>query len=98
MKLDRNGRALLFWGACMPLRWYLSTRGDQAWLRAFAAIAGVRWLAGYEVGDEGMFGGPAWWKEERAAHGMLWTAYAITGASSFLQVDTAIGAANWLSS
>tara|TARA_Y100000817_G_scaffold252280_1_gene204848 strand:- start:4430 stop:4738 length:309 start_codon:yes stop_codon:yes gene_type:complete len=89
-------RGALFWGVCIPLRSYLSSKGDDATLRAFAAVIGGRWLLGYENGDEGVFGGPSWWKEERPLHGALWAAYAATGNSQFLKIDTAVGAANWI--
>lgn len=94
--LTRLQRGALFWGVCIPLRSYLSSKGDDATLRAFAAVIGGRWLLGYQNGDEGMFGGPSWWEEERPLHGALWSAYAVTGDSRFLKADTAVGALNWV--
>jgi len=89
-------RALLFWGVCIPLRTALAHVGDSGPLRVFAAVIGSRWVMGLENGDEGLFGGPAWWKEERPVHGALWLAYAGTGNARFLKADVAFGAANWL--
>lgn len=80
----------------MPLRAYLSTRGDVAALRLFAVVVGGRWVLGMEKGHIGAFGGPAWWKEERLPHGVLWLMYACTGDDTYLKVDTAFGALNWL--
>ena len=65
-------------------------------LRAFATVVGYRWTMGLENGRETFFGGPAWWADERELHGALWLAYAITGDWRWLAVDTAFGAANWL--
>jgi hypothetical protein len=96
MRLSKDQRALLFWTVCIPLRSYLATRGDNAYLRLFAALIGVRWMLGYENGDEGMFGGPAWWADDRHLHGILWTGYSLTGDSRWLKADTAYGAINWL--
>jgi len=89
-------RALLFWGVCIPLRLTIATNAGTL-TRVFAAVIGTRWLAGLENGNEGLFGGPAWWADERPAHGALWSAYALTGARQFLFADTAFGALNWLS-
>lgn len=93
--LSAPGRAGLFWVACMPLRAYLATRGDVAWLRAFGAVVGVRWVAGLEDSHTGAFGGPAWWADARPVHGALWLAYAATGAAAYLRLDVAFGALNW---
>jgi len=89
-------RAALFWGVCIPLRLYLSSRGDQPFLRVFAGVIGYRWLSGLENGSESMFGGPVFWADERPMHGLLWASYAATGNSTYLYGDTAFGAANWL--
>ena len=91
-------RKLLFWGVCIPLRSYLASLGDWRPLRVFATVIGLRWLAGCEVGPEGFFGGPAFWADERPVHGVMWTAYAVSGESLFLWADTAFGAWNWLDS
>ena len=80
----------------MPLRGYLSTRGDAAALRLFATVVGTRWVLGMEDGHIGAFGGLAWWKEERAQHGVLWLLYAFTGDDTYLKIDTAFGAVNWI--
>lgn len=93
-----ESRDRLFWLVCIPLRGALSCHaltGERQWLRAFAAVVGARWVLGYEVGDEGMFGGPTWWKEERRLHGVLWLAYAL-GLRPALALDTAFGAYNWV--
>jgi len=94
--LTRLQRGALFWGVCIPLRSYLSSKGDDALLRAFATVIGARWVLGYENGDEGVFGGVSWWREQRPLHGALWLSYAATGKSQFLKVDTVVGAANWI--
>ena len=54
------------------------------------------WVAGYESGRVGRFGGPAWWADERRLHGLLWLLYAATGRGEWLLVDTAVGAGNWV--
>ena len=90
-------RTLLFWGVCLPVRWHLATLGDRLWLRAFAGVVGARWVLGLERGRAGFFGGPAWWAEQRGAHGVLWLAYAASGERQLLQMDTAFGALNWFS-
>jgi len=92
-----EGRAVLFWSVCIPLRTWLATRGDVRALRWFALVIGGRWVAGLENGDEGMFGGPAWWADERRQHGVLWLAYALSGQSAYLKADTAFGVVNWAS-
>ena len=94
--LSKRQRHALFWAVCIPLRYYLSTLGDNGFLRAFALLVSVRWLSGMEDSDEGQFGGPAWWKEERSLHGALWGGYAITGNSAMLKADVALGAVNWV--
>lgn len=88
-------RTLLFWGVCMPVRWTLSNVGDAMWLRVAASVIGLRWVLGYQVGNEGFFGGPAWWAGTRKFHGLLWCFYATTGMSTFLKLDTIYGAYNW---
>lgn len=93
--MDAKRRAHLFWGVCIPLRAWLSTRGDVSTLRWFALVVGGRWMVGLENGDEGMFGGPAWWADERRQHGALWLGYALSGESAFLKADTAFGVVNW---
>jgi len=90
-------RAALFWSVCIPLRYYLSTLGNNRLLRTFALVTSYRWLSGIENTTEGQFGGLAWWKEERQIHGLLWGAYAATGNALMLKVDTLIGALNWVS-
>jgi hypothetical protein len=94
--VSKHTRTLLFWGACIPVRTYAATRGDVAWLRLAALVIGVRWVAGFETAHVGAFGGPAWWANERGAHGVLWLAYAATGDARYLRLDVALGAANWV--
>ena len=89
-------RTALFWGVCIPMRVYLASRGNDPLLRTAAAVISYRWLSGLEDGDIGAFGGPAWWADERPLHGVLWGAYAATGISTFLWLDTAVGAGNWM--
>lgn len=89
-------RAVLFWGVCIPLRAYLASRGNDPMLRAAAAVISYRWLSGAEASHVGMFGGPAFWADERPLHGALWGSYAATGNSTFLWLDTAFGAGNWV--
>ena len=96
MTYSKEARTALFWGVCIPLRTYLATRGDRADLRAFALVIGTRWVAGLEDSHVGQFGGPAWWKEERALHGMLWLGYAATGDSRWLKADVGVGVVNWI--
>ena len=93
-------RALLFWGFCIPLRSCLVLLARDGryslQLRAYATVIGLRWLMGLEDGHEGAFGGPAWWREDRRLHGMLWTAYAASDRWQFLAADTLLGAFNWM--
>ena len=91
-KLKRN---VLFWGLCIPTRLYLARRGDDKVLRSVAAVVAYRWLSGLENGHEGVFGGEAFWADERPLHGLLWGAYAVSGRNSFLYADTALGVLNW---
>ncbi len=94
--LTKPQRTLLFWSVCIPLRYALSEMGDNTALRGFALLIGSRWVLGLENGDEGVFGGPAWWADERPMHGSLWLAYALTGSGCFLKADVALGALNRL--
>ncbi|MAH41499.1 MAG: hypothetical protein CMO41_04550 [Verrucomicrobiales bacterium] len=89
-----EARGLLFWTVCIPLRVTLASNANDA-LRALAAVIGVRWLSGMENGNEGVFGGVAWWAKQRPVHGALWSAYAVSGDRKFLYLDTAYGAYNW---
>ena len=90
-------RRALFLFMCMPLRLCIAAYAGQGpVMRTGAAVIGGRWLLGYEKGTIGVFGGPAWWKEERGVHGVLWTSYAITGNSQYLWIDAVFGALNWL--
>ena len=89
-------RAVTFWLVCVPTRLTLASLGDRTWLRVAAAGVGATWLLGREMSVEGFFGGPAWWKEERPLHGLLWSLYALSGRSDFLYADTAFGICNWL--
>ena len=93
-----EGRGLLFWGVCMPLRAGIALHAtrDSRLVRLFAAAIGARWMMGLENGNEGMFGGPTWWADERRVHGALWAAYALCGDNKFLLLDTGYGAWNWL--
>lgn len=90
-------RDRLFWTVCIPLRFAiaLNARRETHWLRAAAALIGYRWLRGLENGNEGVFGGPAWWKEERPLHGVFWMSYALTGNGRLLAMDTGFGMYNW---
>lgn len=97
MKYDLRTRNALFFGVCIPLRTALAVyEPRKPLLRAFAAVIGYRWLAGLENGDEGMFGGPVWWAEERLHHGLLWAAYALSGDARALKADVALGLLNWV--
>lgn len=87
-------RTLLFWGVCIPVRYYITTI-DIPEKRLAASIIAMRWLLGYENGHTGFFGGNAWWANERKLHGMLWAAYATTGTSTYLLADVWLGALNW---
>ena len=97
VKTDKHTRALLFWSVCIPLRTLITIHADtQQWLRIPAAVMAHTWLSGHASSLEGVFGGFAWWANQRHAHGLLWGAYAATGMWEFLALDTAGGAANWL--
>ena len=96
MVVDRGLRGLIFWTVCIPLRTMIATHVRGPVARGAAAVIGARWLGGLENGNEGVFGGRAWWAEERPAHGALWLAYAVSADNSFLFLDTAYGALNWL--
>lgn len=87
---------MLFWVICIPTRAFVTYLAQRHDLRIPAAVIGGRWLLGYEKGHVGFFGGPAWWKEERPAHGALWSMYALTGSWQFLAMDTVFGAYNFL--
>ena len=90
-----SDRHLLFWGVCIPLRLHLAGLGDVQWLRIFASIIGTRWMLGYKNTHVGMFGGHAWWSNERPLHGLLWSTYALTGNKLYLLADVWLGAFNW---
>tara|TARA_B100000965_G_scaffold371914_1_gene361226 strand:- start:243 stop:491 length:249 start_codon:yes stop_codon:yes gene_type:complete len=68
---------------------------DSAVLRLVASVMGARWMLGMENGNEGMFGGPAWWAGDRPVHGAMWIAYALSGDNKFLYLDTAYGVYKW---
>jgi len=92
-----DARAVLFWSVCIPLRLMIARHASrQLGPRAAAAVIGGRWVSGLENGNEGMFGGPAWWADERRAHGVLWLLYAASGDRMWLCGDVMFGAANWL--
>ena len=101
MQLTETQRALVFWGGCMPTRFYLAlvvarrSKYKDA-LRVFAAVIAARWLSGSITKATGFFGGAAWWADERAIHGALWGAYALAGDWRFLAADATLGGANWL--
>jgi len=86
---------MLFWLVCIPLRLYLASLGDRAWLRVFAAAVGLTWLSGEPKTKIGFFGGPAWWADQRPLHGALWMTYAVTGSSDALYLDALVGVFNW---
>ena len=88
-------RNVLFWSVCIPTRLYLASRGDDPTLRLIAAVVSYRWMSDLENGHEGLFGGRAFWADERPLHGLLWGAYAVTGRSAFLYADTIVGIFNW---
>lgn len=94
--MERNDRDLLFWCVCIPLRLHLAGIGDSRMLRLFASVVGARWVLGHEDGSVGLFGGPAWWADERPLHGLLWSTYAISGNKNYLLADVWFGAFNWL--
>ena len=87
-------RALLFWGVCIPTRLALAQSGSPL-TRLAASVISYRWLMGLEDSHTGFFGGPVWWADQRAAHGVLWGVYAMSGDTRVLYADTALGAANW---
>lgn len=99
MQLNSAQRAQVFWLVCIPVRTgiaIMALRGKhEPVLRTGAAVIGARWLLGYEMAVEGVFGGPAWWKDQRQLHGALWSMYAATGDGRLLAADTAVGAMNW---
>tara|TARA_Y100000768_G_scaffold162854_1_gene121860 strand:+ start:2573 stop:2857 length:285 start_codon:yes stop_codon:yes gene_type:complete len=87
---------MLFWVACLPLRYalYLHAKTKSVALRLFAAVIGSRWVLGFERGTVGFFGGKAWWAKSRPLHGILWLAYATTDRASYLKYDLYLGIAN----
>ena len=95
--MQPSQRAAVFWLVCIPVRTYLTHLAHKRHplRRPFAAFVAFRWLQGLEVGNEGFFGGPAWWADLRPMHGKLWGAYALTGKWQFVAVDTLAGAAAW---
>lgn len=96
--MQRAERTALFWGVCIPLRAIIAcyaVTGRRDLLRVAAALIGGRWLAGLQVGDEGVFGGPAWWSDERHVHGLFWVSYAVSGRGEWLVADVMFGATNW---
>ena len=97
MKLSKESRKHVFWGVCIPTRLYLTQLGRERTplLRPFAAYVAYRWMSGLQVGDEGMFGGPAWWADSRKTHGKLWAGYALTEDWRFLAADVILGMVNW---
>ena len=94
--LTKEQRAAVFWAVCIPLRLHAALRPGPV-TRVAALVIGARWLAGLEVGDEGVFGGPAWWAEDRPTHGALWFAHALTGDRRYLLMDVGYGVQNWFS-
>lgn len=92
-------RGALFWTACIPARVTLTSLATQSLLplRMYAAVVSYRWTSGLENGHVGGFGGPAWWRDQRLAHGILWGSYAVTDDWRFLAADTVFGALNWIS-
>ena len=98
MDLTTQQRAALFWLVCIPLRFTLAKFGDAPWLRVFSGVIGTRWILGHENGDEGVFGGPSWWAEERPLHGIIHLTYALTGDPEWLKVDAYVGMVNWATS
>ena len=60
-------------------------------------MVGARWLGGLENGDKGVFGGPAWWAEQRPLHGALWLGYAATAEAAYLELDVVLAIVNWFS-
>lgn len=91
-------RARLFWGVCIPVRsslTYLAATGHASVLRIAAIPIALSWLGGREFTDEGVFGGPTWWAEQRPIHGVLWGLFAWSGHWQFLGLDTLFGALNW---
>ena len=93
--MNPKQRAILFWAVCIPTRLYIASLPPTLYTRTFAAVIGVRWVLGYENGKVGAFGGPAWWADQRVAHGALWSAYAISAEPRLLYVDAGFGALNW---
>ena len=102
MVLSAQARIVLFWGVCIPSRVALTRLASGAsrelseYMRIAAFIIGARWVAGLQNGRETMFGGPAWWANERFFHGLLWLSYSVTGDALYLGIDTGIGAINWI--
>ena len=86
----------MFWTVCIPVRLTLASLGDNTALRVFALVIGSRWSLGLEMGVEGVFGGPAWWAEDRRVHGLFWLVFALTGDSKWLKIDTFYGIQNWV--
>lgn len=90
-------RSILFWGVCLPLRYYLRTHySDRKELRVVYGLTGLKWLFFDDVTQtEGFFGGPLWWKDVRKVHAPLLLAYSATGSQLPLSIDLVVAVVAW---
>ena len=99
-KLNPKQREYLFWTVCIPFRTLVTNlvrfnRSLNTLVRLLGTVLAYRWLNGLEAGNEGAFGGVAWWADTRPMHGHLWAFFVITGDWRFVAADTLAGMANW---
>ena len=98
--MKSSERAIIFWGACIPLRLGLAflakDNKHSVRLRAFAAAISLRWLTNGVTNTRGFFGGPVWWANERRLHGAVWALYAAINQWQWLFLDAGLGAGNYV--
>ena len=98
MQLPTTDRALLFWGACLPARYFFATLVAPLYpntSRTLAALIGARWVLNENFSTHGFFGGRAWWSSLRPWHGTLWLIYAATGERDALLADVLLAMLAW---
>lgn len=94
---------VLFWGACIPTRTFLTLLARQnsgPLPRLLAAGPAFVWLTdmvnnNWPIRHEKL-DKCVWWADERQKHGFFWAAYSVTGDWRWLAADTVYGGLNWL--